>query len=306
MIYRRMPALLRVLPDAVQRHVLHFEGLIEGAAREFAAALPRGARVLDAGAGEAQYAALFDGHRYVAVDLGVGDAAWIGVSTPFHFGTPAFKVAAVVPMLIVALVVFGPSKLPQIGRQVGRGFREFRKFQAGLRDDIEDAFREEDLDHWLPLLRANPDIAFEVAVTSEEGLDHRQRDDWLRAKAETENVRRRAEEDVAKAKELLAKAGLPNGFDVTMETTNKTEARELSASLQSTMAQAGINLIIKLADNKTTLTRYRASEHDIYLGEWGSDYQDPHSNAEGYLIAPLSATSSPSLPSSRLMSVFCT
>ena len=49
-------------------------------------------------------------------------------------------------IFIVALVVFGPSKLPQIGRQVGRGFREFRKFQAGLRDDIEDAFREDDED----------------------------------------------------------------------------------------------------------------------------------------------------------------
>ena len=49
-------------------------------------------------------------------------------------------------IFIVALVVFGPSKLPQIGRQVGRGFREFRKFQAGLRDDIEDAFREDDDD----------------------------------------------------------------------------------------------------------------------------------------------------------------
>jgi len=50
-------------------------------------------------------------------------------------------------IFIVALVVFGPSKLPQIGRQVGRGVREFRKFQAGLRDDIEDAFREDDEVH---------------------------------------------------------------------------------------------------------------------------------------------------------------
>ncbi len=49
-------------------------------------------------------------------------------------------------IFIVALVVFGPSKLPEIGRQVGRGFHEFRKFQAGLRDDIEDAFREDDED----------------------------------------------------------------------------------------------------------------------------------------------------------------
>ncbi|HEY3096979.1 MAG TPA: twin-arginine translocase TatA/TatE family subunit [Acidimicrobiia bacterium] len=47
-------------------------------------------------------------------------------------------------VFIVALIVFGPSKLPQIGRQVGRGFREFRKFQATLHDDIQDAFREDD------------------------------------------------------------------------------------------------------------------------------------------------------------------
>jgi crotonobetainyl-CoA:carnitine CoA-transferase CaiB-like acyl-CoA transferase len=36
------------------------------------------------------------------------------------------------------------------------------------------AFRERDLADWLPLLAANADIAFEVAVTCEEGLDHPQ------------------------------------------------------------------------------------------------------------------------------------
>ena len=49
-------------------------------------------------------------------------------------------------ILIVALVVFGPTKLPQLGRQVGRGYREFRKFQQGLRDDIQGAFGEDDED----------------------------------------------------------------------------------------------------------------------------------------------------------------
>jgi crotonobetainyl-CoA:carnitine CoA-transferase CaiB-like acyl-CoA transferase len=37
-----------------------------------------------------------------------------------------------------------------------------------------EAFREQDLDHWLPRLMASPDVAFEVAVTCEQGLDHPQ------------------------------------------------------------------------------------------------------------------------------------
>jgi crotonobetainyl-CoA:carnitine CoA-transferase CaiB-like acyl-CoA transferase len=41
-------------------------------------------------------------------------------------------------------------------------------------DLLCEAFREHDLDHWLPILEASPDIAFEVARTSEEGLDHPQ------------------------------------------------------------------------------------------------------------------------------------
>jgi crotonobetainyl-CoA:carnitine CoA-transferase CaiB-like acyl-CoA transferase len=41
-------------------------------------------------------------------------------------------------------------------------------------DLLWEAFRKEDLAHWLPILEASPDIAFEVAVTSEEGLDHPQ------------------------------------------------------------------------------------------------------------------------------------
>lgn len=76
MMHRRMPGLLRAMPDAVQRYVLHFEAEIEAAVRAFSEALPAGSRVLDAGAGEAQYAAAFHHHRYVAADLGIGDRDW--------------------------------------------------------------------------------------------------------------------------------------------------------------------------------------------------------------------------------------
>ena len=39
-------------------------------------------------------------------------------------------------VLVVALLVLGPSKLPEVGRQVGRGLAELRKFRESLDDDI--------------------------------------------------------------------------------------------------------------------------------------------------------------------------
>ncbi len=61
---------------ALERHVLHFETAIERAVTAFAAELPAGSRVLDAGAGEGRYARHFSRHAYVGVDLGVGDSTW--------------------------------------------------------------------------------------------------------------------------------------------------------------------------------------------------------------------------------------
>lgn len=64
------------LPRPLRRHVLHFECEIEDAIASFARQLPDDARVLDAGAGQGQYAHFFAGRRYCGVDLAVGDAAW--------------------------------------------------------------------------------------------------------------------------------------------------------------------------------------------------------------------------------------
>jgi SAM-dependent methyltransferase len=56
--------------------VLHFEVAIVEAVERFAGALNPQSLVLDAGAGEGQYASHFRGLRYVGVDLAVGDVAW--------------------------------------------------------------------------------------------------------------------------------------------------------------------------------------------------------------------------------------
>ena len=102
--------------------------------------------------------------------------------------------------------------------------------------------------------------------------------------------------DVAKAKELLAKAGLPDGFKVTMDTRNNSPTKDIAQAIQATMAQAGIEIEIIPADNKQTLTKYRARQHDIYIGQWGPDYQDPHTNAETFASNPDNADDAKSKP----------
>ena len=42
-------------------------------------------------------------------------------------------------VLIIALVVFGPSKLPELGRSAGEGFREFKDSVTGGGDETPKA-----------------------------------------------------------------------------------------------------------------------------------------------------------------------
>jgi sec-independent protein translocase protein TatA len=49
----------------------------------------------------------------------------------------------IVLVLVIALVVLGPKKLPDVGRSVGRGMREFKDAISGMdhrRDEDEDEF----------------------------------------------------------------------------------------------------------------------------------------------------------------------
>ncbi len=45
-------------------------------------------------------------------------------------------------ILAVALIIFGPAKLPELGRSIGNGLKEFRKATKDLKDSIK--FDEKD------------------------------------------------------------------------------------------------------------------------------------------------------------------
>jgi peptide/nickel transport system substrate-binding protein len=98
--------------------------------------------------------------------------------------------------------------------------------------------------------------------------------------------------DIAKARALLAKAGLPDGFSVNMDVRNTEPVTGIAQAFQAAAAQAGIRISIIPGDGKQVLTKYRARNHDIYIGQWGSDYWDPHSNAQTFASNPDNSESS--------------
>lgn len=54
-------------------------------------------------------------------------------------GTPELII-----IFVVALIVFGPRKLPELGRSLGRGLAEFKKTSNDLRNTLDDEIRAEE------------------------------------------------------------------------------------------------------------------------------------------------------------------
>jgi len=46
-------------------------------------------------------------------------------------------------ILVIVLMVFGPGKMPEIARTLGRAVREFRKYSSALTKDFREEFEKE-------------------------------------------------------------------------------------------------------------------------------------------------------------------
>ncbi|CAN5570648.1 hypothetical protein BH20ACT15_BH20ACT15_11910 [soil metagenome] len=52
---------------------------------------------------------------------------------------PNIGVPEIAIVLIIALIVFGPKRLPELGKSLGRGMREFKGSVSGEMKDDEEA-----------------------------------------------------------------------------------------------------------------------------------------------------------------------
>lgn len=57
---------------------------------------------------------------------------------------PSLGFGEIIIILLVALVVFGPRKLPEVGRSLGKSVREFRRATSSIRAELEDGFDDDE------------------------------------------------------------------------------------------------------------------------------------------------------------------
>lgn len=54
----------------------------------------------------------------------------------------AIGIPGLILILIIALVIFGPKKLPEIGKAAGQTLREFKKSTKDLTEDVTDEIND--------------------------------------------------------------------------------------------------------------------------------------------------------------------
>jgi Tat protein translocase TatB subunit len=77
-------------------------------------------------------------------------------------------------ILVIALLVFGPQRLPEIGRQVGGAMRELRKMQDSVKTELHSAMQESAPEYSKPVSAPLPDTPSVSAseTTAHDEPDH--------------------------------------------------------------------------------------------------------------------------------------
>jgi peptide/nickel transport system substrate-binding protein len=92
--------------------------------------------------------------------------------------------------------------------------------------------------------------------------------------------------DIAKAKQLLADAGLPNGFSVTLDVISNPPYIDIAQAIQANLGEVGIKVQILPGEQRQVITKTRARTHQLAMLQWGTDYFDPNSNAQAFCANP--------------------
>lgn len=81
--------------------------------------------------------------------------------------------------------------------------------------------------------------------------------------------------DLDKAKELLAEAGYPDGFDITLSTDTRKEYNDVCVILQQQLSKAGINVTLDTTEWAVFLDKAYAGDTQLFMLGYGCSTPDP-------------------------------
>ncbi len=67
-------------------------------------------------------------------------------------------------ILVIALIIFGPRKLPELGRSLGKSIGEFKKASNELQRTLDEEIRLEERKEQKAAVKADQDSAIEAAI----------------------------------------------------------------------------------------------------------------------------------------------
>ena len=83
---------------------------------------------------------------------------------------PSVGMPELVIILVIALIIFGPRKLPELGRSLGKSIGEFRKASNELKSTLEEEIRVEEQKEQRAKLEAEQATAVAGASTIPESI----------------------------------------------------------------------------------------------------------------------------------------
>ncbi len=92
--------------------------------------------------------------------------------------------------------------------------------------------------------------------------------------------------DPDRARRLLGEAGHANGIRLSIDTANTFPSLDVAQALQASFARGGVQLEVLPATGAQVLAKFRARNHQLFIGIWGLGYPDPHYNADGFAHNP--------------------
>ncbi|KQN74954.1 ABC transporter substrate-binding protein [Devosia sp. Leaf64] len=89
-----------------------------------------------------------------------------------------------------------------------------------------------------------------------------------------------------KARALLAEAGYPNGFDLTIKTISQTPRVDMATAIQASLSEIGLNVRVQQGNGSDIVAAHRARDFDLLIPQTGAFMPTALGSIDNYVTNP--------------------